>query len=87
MRISEEFILREVAGSYIVMPYGEKAVDFNSMITLNDTGAFLWRQLENEKTKRELVAALTGEYDVTEERASGDVDRFLSKLEDARILA
>lgn len=87
MKISGEFILREVAGSYIVMPYSEKSVDFNAMITLNETGAFLWRQLAQEKSKSELVTALTSEYDVAEERATDDVGRFLTRLEDAHILA
>ncbi|ADU26433.1 PqqD family protein [Ethanoligenens harbinense] len=86
MKLSDEFILREVAGTYIVMPYGEKSVDFNSMITLNETGAFIWKKLEQNLPRSELVLALVSEYEVTEEQASEDVCRFFSKLKDAHML-
>ena len=42
MKIKEGFILREVAGNYIVVAVGSAVKQFNGVITLNETGAFLW---------------------------------------------
>jgi len=82
MKIKEGFMLRDVAGSYVVVPMGKEAADFNGMITLNETGAFLWKQLEKGCTREELLAAMQKEYDVTEERASQGIEKFLAQIEE-----
>lgn len=86
MKINENFLLREVAGSWVVIPIGEKCVDFNGMMNLNETGVFLWRELEKGAEKEELVTALTGEYDVSPEIAARDIDEFIGTLEKAGCL-
>ena len=35
MKIKEGYIVRFVAGSYVVVSTGEKTVDFNGIMTLN----------------------------------------------------
>ncbi|MBO4848845.1 MAG: PqqD family protein [Clostridia bacterium] len=80
MKIRDGFVLRQVADATIVVPAGEASMDFNGMITLNETAAFLWRLLEKETTEEELVAAMLGEYDVDEERAKAGIKRFVEKL-------
>ena len=52
MKIKQGFILREVAGSYLVVAVGEAVKRFNGVINLNETGAFLWRLLEKEVRKK-----------------------------------
>ena len=71
--------MRRVAGKTVVLPCDE-ALDLNMMITLNDTGAFLWEKLQEETTQEALVAALLGEYDVDEETAKASVAAFVEKL-------
>jgi hypothetical protein len=44
MKISEGFSLRNIAGENIVVPIGTKNISFKGMITLNNIGAFLWKQ-------------------------------------------
>jgi hypothetical protein len=39
MKIKKDFMLREIVGTWIVVPLGERVVDFNGMVTLNETGA------------------------------------------------
>lgn len=46
MKIKEGYLLREVAGSNIVVPIGEGELNFSGVITLNDVGAFFWKNLE-----------------------------------------
>ena len=50
------------------------------MITLNDTGAFLWEHLAEDTNESALVAALLAEYDVDEATARNAVNAFVEKL-------
>lgn len=77
MKIKEGFMLREVAGSYVVVAVGARSEEFNGMVNLNSTGAFLWQNLEKGADKEGLIQALLNEYEVTEEQAAKDVERFL----------
>ncbi len=80
MKINENFVLRQIADTWVVLPLGDATLDFNGMITLNETGSLLWNLLEKGCEKADLVNGLLDEYDVTEEQASADVEVFLNKL-------
>lgn len=86
MKIKENFILRNVAGSFVVVPTGKATIDFSGMITLNETGVLLWKQLETDQTKDDLVSALRKEYDVDETTAQNDIETFLKILEENNLL-
>ena len=80
MKIKRDFVLRKVADTWVVLPLGAANLDLNGMLTLNETGAFLWRALEQGADSRSLVDALTAEYDVDCTIALEDVEAFLNKL-------
>lgn len=80
MKIKDGFTLRNIAGSDIVVPVGNASKVFNGMITLNDSGAFLWSALQKDTTIDEVVAKLTGEYEVSTEQATADVQKFVDML-------
>lgn len=82
MKIKEGYMVSTVAGSSIVVPMGENTVNFNGVMTLNETGCFLWRLLEKGAQREELIRAMTDEYEVDEQTAAADIDVFLKKLED-----
>ena len=69
MQIKDGYLLREVAGNIIVVPVGEASMDFNGMINLNESGAFLWKLLEKGADAKTLLNELVCEYDVSEEQA------------------
>ena len=81
MKLKDGFVLREVGGSFVVVPTGAE-LNFNGMITLNESGKFLWQALENETDTDGLVAALLAEYDVDAATAKRAVDAFVAKLRD-----
>ena len=56
------------------------------MITLNETGAFLWKNLAEGIEKEELLKKMLAEYDVLESEASKHIDQFIEKLEKSGIL-
>ncbi len=80
MKTKENFVLRQVAANWVVLPLGAACLDFDGMLTLNDAGVLLWRMLEQGCNPEDLVARLTSEYDVDCETASADVEEFLKKL-------
>ena len=46
MKLKANYVLREVAGENIVIPVDSEAINFNGIMTLNETGKFLWNQLK-----------------------------------------
>ena len=50
MKVDKEFILREIAGDYIIIPTGKTVLDFNGLITVNEVGVDLWKMLQEEVT-------------------------------------
>ncbi|RAV20725.1 PqqD family protein [Paenibacillus contaminans] len=86
MKISQGFSLRNIAGSNIVVPVGTAGVSFKGMITLNGSGAFLWKQLETDKTEEQLLQAMQAEYEVDEQTAKTDVGQFVGTLRHAGLL-
>ena len=86
MKIKQGFMLREVAGNFVVVAVGEASKKFNGVINLNESGAFLWKQLTKEVTKEQLLEALLNEYEVPEEIAKNDIEKFINKLKEADIL-
>lgn len=85
--LKDGFVLRQVADTWVVMPLGQVSLDFNGMLTLNETGAVLWQALEKGGDVQDLVNALTAEYDVSAEQAKQDVEAFMAKLQQAGCLA
>ena len=85
MKLKDGFLLRSVAGQPVVLPAGAN-VDFNDMITLNDTGSTLWKRLEQEVQREDLIHALLDEYEVDEATAGAAVDSFVQRLKELDLL-
>lgn len=81
MKRSSNFILRDVAGTLVIVPVGSAVSDFPGMITLNSTGAYIWELLESEQTVESLVEALQARYDVEQDLARTDVEAFVKKMQ------
>ena len=86
MKLKDGFLLRTVAGENVVLPTGSE-LDLNMMITLNETGRFLWELLGSETSEDAMVRALLAEYDVDQETAENAVSAFVKKLRDNGFLA
>ena len=86
MKLNPEFVLRQVAGTWVALPVGQASVDFNGMISLNDSGALLWRTLEQDGEREALADVLVAEYAVDRATALKDADDFLADLAKAGCL-
>ena len=80
MKLKKDFVLRKVAGNWVVLPVGESALSYTGMLRLNDAGAILWQALEKGADTDALVDALTAEYEVERAEAAEGVEEFLATL-------
>ena len=71
MKIKQGFILHRIGDDYIIMQDGSSNVDFSKVISLNQTSAMLWQETE----------ALTSRYDVDNESARRDAQKFIDSLD------
>ena len=83
MKIRERYVLQKIGDRAIAVSLGgdKKAV------TLNDTGAFLWEKLTEEKTEEQLKEALLAEYETDEATARRAVEDFVNTLKKENLLA
>ena len=86
MKTKEGFMLRNVAGRDVVVAVGAALVDFNGLISLNETGAFLWKELEKGADYETLLSRLLEEYDTDAETAKEGIDAFLEKARSAGLI-
>ncbi len=87
MKLKSGFTLREIAGDYIVVPTGDNYLDFGAVISLNESGAFLWNQLLEEKNSNDLSAALMAEYGIDENTANADTADFVNLLKEHGLMS
>ena len=83
MKLKPTFLLRKIAGQTVVLPTSAE-LDLNMMITLNESGAFLWKlatEME-EIDPNKLSAELAREYEISEDVAKADTERFVKSLVD-----
>ena len=86
MKIRNGFILREIADNIIVVPTGDLVNDFNQMITLNNTGKFIWELLQNDIKLEEIAEKLSEKYNIDIEKAKIDSENFVNKLKNAKVI-
>lgn len=86
MKIKDGFVVRKIANQYMAVPVGARAKELHGMIGLNETAAFLWELLKEEKTEEELAALLYNEYEISKENALESVRRFCKILQEEGVL-
>ena len=86
MKIKDTFILRNVAGNNIVLPVGASSDAFSGMMTLNESGVFLWNSLKKDTDMDGLINSMLSEYNVSADQAKQDVEEFVKSLRSAGVL-
>lgn len=86
MKLCGDFILRKIMGDYIIVPIQSSESQFGGLITVNETGAFLWNELEHAESSADLCRRLQEEYEVSPEMAEQDVQQFITRLKELGIL-
>jgi len=86
VKLRSGFIQRKIADSDIVIPIGDNIAQFNGLITLNETAAFLFKLISEGSTVGRLIDALTEKYEIEAAMAGKDVADFILQLEKANML-
>ena len=80
MRIKKGFELREVCGEHIIVAYGIANIDFNKVISLNESATFLWKNIFDKDFDADTMASLLcQEYEVDAETAKHDAQALLNE--------
>jgi len=80
MKTNKDYILRVIAGEGLLVPTGKASENFNGMINLSETAAFIWRQVDTAATLEEIADRLMAEYEVDRETALRDTYGFARSL-------
>lgn len=86
MKIKDGFILKDVAGSKIVIATGDARIDFNGVITFNEVGAEIFTLLNGENTPAQIVQKIAKDYGVGEDLVSRDFNALVEKLKKYNML-
>ena len=79
--------MRTLGNEFIIVGEGVAQVNFNKMISLNATAAYLWESVVGKEfTSADLVKLLLDKYEVTEEVAAADVDNLVKKWFEAGLI-
>ncbi len=81
MRQKKGFVLREVCGENVIVAEGLEVINFNKMLSLNESAAFCWKRAAalGDFTVDDLADALCEEYEVSRDTAAADVEAMLAQ--------
>ena len=86
LRARSGYVLRDIAGEYLLIPVELEDGSQSQMAVLNEIGAFLWGLLQGEQTVDTMAQAITDEYEVSREEAEADICEFLDHLAQYQLL-
>lgn len=86
MKIKDGFVIHELGGRVIAMAVGERASEFNGMITLSGSASEIWNLLQNDTTEEAVVADLVSRFEGDEAFIAQDVHRFVEQLRENGLL-
>jgi len=78
---SPSVVTRKTGSEYVLVPIANNIADMNSVYTLNETGAFIWEQIDGKRDLNEIILKLTGEYEIDEPTAREDVLNFIDRMQ------
>ena len=87
MKLKKGYRLRSLGQEFILVAEGLDAVDFSRMISMNESAAFLWKEVEGKDFDAEMLTALlTDNYDIDRETAQSDVAALLDSWSAAGLI-
>jgi len=81
MKLKYKLEVLDMAGSPIAVPVDCSENEFRGIVQINGTTESILRELENDVTEDEIVAALKNEYDATEEQIRHSVRKVVHVLQ------
>lgn len=82
MKRNQNYVVKELMGSFVLVPLGQAAIDFNGVITLNETAKFMWEAAEGDFTAADLEKALIKKYEIDSQTAKKAAESFINTLKE-----
>ena len=81
--------MRPLGNEYLLIAESVELVNFNAMITLNESAAYLWRNVAEKESfdAQTLAELLLEEYEVSPEQALEDAKKTIASWQEAKIIA
>lgn len=81
MKLKQGFKLHNLGSEYIVVAEGDASVDYSSILSLNESGAYIWKNIVDKEFDADTITKLLlSEYEVDEATASDDAFAFVESL-------
>ncbi len=80
MKIKSGFIMKDVAGSKVILPVGERTLELKGIMTFNEVGAEVFNMLDGTNSVETIVNKIVKEYDVPYETVESDVNKLIEKM-------
>ncbi len=78
MRLKKGLVTSKLDDGYIVIP--TEGEDINKVLSLNDSGGFVWKLLEKDYPLDKIASLLSEEYGISYEQAEKDLNDFLKVI-------
>lgn len=77
---NSDYVLREIAGEFMLIPTGKLSMTTNGVVTISESAAYLWKKMEEGKTLSQLCELVLKEYDVDRETALTDTKELINSM-------
>jgi len=81
-----DIVSRKTGTEYVLIPVTNNIADMNSVFTMNETGAFIWEEIDGKRSVEDLVKLLMEEYEVDYETAAADVSVLIDQMKDYLVI-
>lgn len=83
MKKKEEFLVRNIAGEYVMMPIGQTALKFNGLIMANSVSSFIWEHIEEVNSIEEMTNLICENFEVDYNQAYNDIKEVINRMKKA----
>ena len=81
-----DYVFRNIGDETILVPVRAGVSELDSLFTLNEVGAVVWKAVEARSSVQDIVTAVLSEFEIEQAAAEGDVLEFLSSLLDRELI-
>jgi hypothetical protein len=79
-RKNQQIVSRKIAGELFLVPIRGKLADMQQIFTLNPVGAYIWQELDREKSLKDICNGVISTFEVEKEQAESDISDFIHEL-------
>jgi hypothetical protein len=80
-KLKSRFVARNIGNELVLVPLTANVAQMNELFTLNETGKFIWENINEHSTILEIENLMIETFDIDSATAKRDIELFLIKLE------